>query len=482
MNHEFNTKLDADTTTKDGWSPAELRILLTVALGMMLVPLNSTMIAVALPVVITALKVGVASAGWLVIGYLVAMASLQPITGKIGDRLGHRRIVLVGLVCFGLISLGAALASNLWVLLLFRTLQAVAGALIIPNSVAIVREVVTEELRARAFGLIEAAVALAAALGPPLGGLLVEVAGWPAIFYVNLILVVPALLLGWRWLPPRVYSSGNSTRIDMVGAVMLAIVLVAIVGLLMSIGRSPDFLVVIVCSLVVMVIAIVFVIRESRHPEPMISLRLFSHRAFASACGSIGLGNLAMYTLLLSVPLLLAGRSESTSLQSGFILTSFSASVIILSPIGGQLADKFGRRLPSLIGFILMVVSMLPIVLLGTGIAIPILVSGLALFGAGTGLSMPGLRTTGVESASAREAGVAAGVYSTSRYIGSILGAAILVGFLGADHSNTSGLAVVFLIVLAAAVLATLVSLGLQPRPEAYSGEQDESSISTHQR
>ncbi len=481
MNHEFDAKIDADTTAKVGRPSAELLVLLTVALGMMLAPLNSTMIAVALPAEIDAFEVGVASAGWLVIGYLVTMASLQPIAGKIGDRLGRRRLVLVGLAFFGLVSLGAAVAPNLWVLLLFRTLQAVAGALIIPNGVAIVREVVPEERRARAFGLIGAAVAVAAALGPPLGGLLVEAAGWPAIFYVNLALVVPALLLGWRWLP-RVYPSGNSTRIDTAGAVMLAIVLVAIVGLLMSIGRGPNLLMVIVGGLVVIVIAIAFVVREIKHPEPIIPPRLFSRRAFASACGSIGLGNLAMYTLLLSVPLLLADRSESSSLQSGLVLTSLSASMIILAPIGGRLADKFGRRLPTSVGFTLMVIGALPIALLGTGIALPALIGGLTLVGTGLGLSMPGLQTTAVESVSAKEAGVAAGVYSTSRYLGSILGAAILMGFLGADRSNTDGLAVVFVIVLVAAALATLVSLGLQPRPEAYSGEQDESSISAPRR
>ncbi len=479
MNHEFDARIDANTTAKTGWSSAELLVLLTVALGVMLVPLNSTMMAVALPAVIEAFEVGVASAGWLVIGYLVAMASLQPITGKIGDRLGRRRLVLVGLAFFGIASLGAGLAPNLWVLLLFRILQAIAGALVLPNSVAIVREVVPEERRARAFGLIGAVVAVAAALGPPLGGLLVEAADWPAIFYINLVVVVPALLLGWRWLP-RVDPSGESTRIDTAGAVMLAIVLIATVGLLTSIGRGLNLLVGIAGGLAVIAVAIIFLVRESKHPEPIIPPRLFSSRAFASACGSNGLSNLVMYTLLLSVPLLLADRSGTSSLQSGLVLTSLWAPAIILAPVGGRLADKFGRRLPTSAGFTLMVLGVLPIALLGTEITLPALVGGLALVGTSLGLSMPGLLTTVVESVSAKEAGVAAGVNSTSRYLGSILGAVILVGFLGADRSNTDGLAVVFVIVLAAAVLATLVSLGLQPRPEAYSGEQDESSISAH--
>lgn len=122
-----------------------------------------------------------------------------------------------------------------------------------------------------------------------------------------------------------------------------------------------------------------------------------------------------------------------------------------------------------------MALGALPLALIGTGITLSSLVGGLALMGIGLGLSMPGLQTTAVESVSGKEAGVAAGVYSTSRYLGSISGTAILVGFLGADRSDTSGLAVVFVIVFAAAVLATLVSLGLRARPAAYSGEQGDS-------
>ncbi len=129
-----------------------------------------------------------------------------------------------------------------------------------------------------------------------------------------------------------------------------------------------------------------------------------------------------------------------------------------------------------------MALGALPIALISTGIALSSLVDGLTLVGIGLGLSMPGLQTTAVESVSGKDAGVAAGVYSTSRYLGSILGAAILVGLLGANRSDTSGLAVVFVIVFVAAALATLVSLGLRARPTAFSGEQGESSVSATER
>ncbi len=443
-------------------------VLVTVALSTMLAPLNSTMIAIALPRVVDAFDATIASAAWLVTGYLVAMASLQPIAGKIGDRFGRRRLVLVGLGMFGTVSLAAAVAPNLWLLLTFRGLQGMAGALIIPSGAAMLRDVIPAERRARAFGMIGAAAGVAAALGPFLGGVLVEAAGWRAIFYANLALVAPALLLARRWLP-RDALSGDDSRIDIVGAVMLAVVLGTFVWLLTSLSTGISPVVPAVAGPVVVALAVIFAIREARHPDPIIPPGLFRRRSFAAACGAIGLGNLAMYTLLLSVPLLLADRGGSSSSQTGLVLSSLSVPMILLAPVGGRLADRFGRRLPTSAGLALVVGGTLSPALTGAGIALPALIPSLALVGAGLGLSMPGLQTAAVESVASRQAGVAAGVFSTSRYLGSIVGATVLVALLGVDRSDLGGLAAVFVVILVAASLATLVSFGLGPRPETGS-------------
>ena len=180
---------------------SERATVITVALATMLAPLNSTMIAVALPHVIAEFGADIASAGWLVTAYLIAMAALQPVAGKLGDRLGRRRLILGGVAWFGLASMGAATASSLSALLFFRVQQAIAGAVALPNGAALLREVVPADRHAGRFGWVGAAIALAAAAGPTLGGLLVGNAGWRAIFYVNLIFILPALLLGWRSLP-----------------------------------------------------------------------------------------------------------------------------------------------------------------------------------------------------------------------------------------------------------------------------------------
>ncbi len=458
--------MDAYTTSEAHPSLAERLVVLTVALGTMLTPLNSTMIAVAMPEVMDEFHVGLGSAGWLVTAYLIAMASLQPVAGKIGDSVGRRRLVLGGLLCFGLASLAAAAVSHLWVLISFRVLQAVAGALIVPNGAALVGAVVPAARRGGRFGLIGAAVGLAAAVGPPFGSALITAAGWRAVFYGSLVLALPALAIGWRWLP-RDRATAARRQFDVLGAIMLPIILIVTVGLLMLTMRGTTPFVLVVGVPVVIMLAAVFLQWESKHPDPVLQPRLFRRRAFAAANGGIALGNLAMYTVLLSVPLLLASRHESSTLQAGLVLTAMTAAMIVVSPVGGRLADRFGRRLPTTVGLALLALGTVPMAVAGAEIMLPPLVIGLAFVGVGIGIATPGLQSTAVESVPTEEAGVASGIYSTSRYLGSIVGSAILAGLMGADRTDADGLSRVFVIVLMAASLATVISIGLRARPVA---------------
>jgi MFS family permease len=200
--------------TSAGAAPGERAVLLTAALGTMLMPLNSTMIAVALPDVVNDLDVSLSSTAWLVSGYLIAQASLQPLAGKLGDRLGRRPLILAGLASFALASLGAALAPSLAVLIAFRVAQAVTGALVFPNAIALVRELLPEARRGTVFGIIGSAIGLAAAGGPPLGGVLVALGGWRAIFLVNLPWVAVAIWLALRSVPRRLPATDRDASIS----------------------------------------------------------------------------------------------------------------------------------------------------------------------------------------------------------------------------------------------------------------------------
>lgn len=442
---------------------AERALLATVVLGTMLAPLNSTMIAVALPRLIEEFDTDVTNISWLVTAYLIAMAALQPVAGKLGDRLGRRPLMLGGLAYFGLASLSATIAPNLPVLVFLRVQQAIAGALILPNGAALVREVVPAQRRAAGFGLVSAAASLTAAAGSPLGGFLIGIFGWRAIFYVNLLLVLPALLLGWQTIPWH-HAEKGTRPFDLVGVVLLPAILAGTAGLLTQNHRSNTVLLLAFGSAVLVGVIALFLWHEKRHPDPVLPLRFFRHRAFASANGAVALSNLAMYVTLLALPLLLSHRKGWTSVEVGLVLAALSAAIVVGAPLGGRLADHFGRRWPTVSGLALFTLGLLPLALSSGQIGLPMLLVGLGLAGAGLGIALAGLLTAAVESLEPWEAGVASGVFSTSRYLGSIAGVSMLASLLSPMRSDVGGFGAVFLMVVVAALLSTLVSLGLHDR------------------
>jgi MFS family permease len=399
-----------------GWPAAERRLVAIAALGAMLVALNSTMIAAALPAIMAEFAVGIATAGWLVTAYLVAMASLQPIAGRLGDRLGRGRMILGGLVYFGLASIAATSAASFPLLVGFRVQQAIAAAMVLPNATALLREVVPADRRAGHYGLVGGAVALAAAAGPLVGGLVAGAAGWRAIFSVSLPLVLIALVLGWRSIPARAVERPRPP------------------------GRPG---------------------------------RLLRVPGFAAASGAVALSNLAMYSTLLAVPLLLARQSGWTSAAIGGAVAALPIATMATAPLGGRLADRLGRRRTTVLGLSMLTIASAPLALGVEALDPAGLVASLALGGAGLGLSTAPLQAAAIEAVDARDAGVAAGVFSTGSYLGSIAGSILFAAWLARAGADSTGFAGVFATVLVAALLSSLVSLGLSDQQPASSAGPD---------
>lgn len=382
-------------------------VLLSITLGSMLVPLNSTMIAVALPEIISAFGLDVSAAGWLVTAYLITMAALQLVTGQLGDRFGRRRFVLGGLIYFGIASLLAALSPGLLVLLLARVQQAIAGSILVTNGIPLAFEMVPENRRGRDLGMVNAVLVLAAAAGPPLGGLLVDLASWRAIFWANIPIVIAALLFGWPIIPEI----------------------------------KPH---------------------QSRSPFSWLEIpSLIRSRTFASANGAIMFSNLAMYVMLLAIPILMSTQSGWSSLQTGLMLAAMSVTMAVFSPLGGRLSDRIGRRMPSVAGTALLTLGVLPLAILGDHVNIPLLLACLWLTGIGLGLSSVSLQTSVLEAAELQQAGLATGISLTSRYLGSIVGSSMLALILGSAPIQVTNFRIVFVVVAIAAGTALLMSWGI---------------------
>src|SRR5680860_454438 len=282
--------------------PSHRLLLAAIAIGTMLAPLNSTMIAVALPDIQQAFDVSVTATTWLVLLYLVTMAIGQPIAGRMGDVYGRRTLYPFGLGLFAVASLGCAFAPSLPWLIVFRTLQALAGALTLPNGVAMIRDALPAERRGMAYGIIGLAAATAAASGPPIGGALVHAFGWSAIFWANVPIIGVALLLSMNILPRRLPVSGGKSPFDPLGTVLFAMSLGAIISI-PTILNADRWAVSILAGVISVVAGWLFVRRELTTPSPVIDVRLFRQPAFAAPCASVFLSNTVMYTTLLAMPL-----------------------------------------------------------------------------------------------------------------------------------------------------------------------------------
>jgi MFS family permease len=382
-------------------------VLAAVALSGTLLPLNSTMLAVALPDIASGTGGGLAASTWLVTAYVVAMAALGPFAGRLGDRLGRRRMVLAGLGGFAVASAAAGLAPSLAPLVAARLGQAVAGSLVFPNAIALLRDALPAGRRAGGFGILGSVVGAAAATGPVLGGVLVGAFGWRAIFLVNLPVVALAAALTLRALPaavaPAPADAGPATR-------------------------AGGWL------------------RPLRVP------------VFAAATGAVGLSNLTMYSTLLAVPVVLAGRPGWSPSTTGLALAVLSLGMVAVAPLGGRLADRAGHRRPAVAGLALLAAATAGLATMGA--APPAAGLVVALLGAGIGLGLAGapLQAAAVEAVDPGDAGLASGLFSTGRYTGSIVSAGLLAGVLGHGGAHAATL---FALTAATAAAAAVLALRL---------------------
>jgi EmrB/QacA subfamily drug resistance transporter len=445
---------------------SERWLLLAIGLGTTLAPLNSTMIAVALPNIQDSLGVSVSQTAWLVTIYLVAMAVGQPIGGRIGDLFGRRRVYLLGLLWFGVASAACAVAPSLEVLIIFRTQQAIAGALTFPNGAAMVRQAVSPERRGMAFGFVGMMTALAAAIGPPLGGLLVHSFDWRSIFWVN----VPIVALAWwanaRFLPASEPASGRArVPFDWVGSILFGATLSAFI-VVPSVVRADGIGLAAAAVLAAIVLGVVFVRWEQRRAHPMLDVQLFRVRTFWAACSSIAVSNCVMYSTLLAVPLFLDHVREENEQTIGLILAAMSALSALWGLLGGRISDQRGRWLPAVSGAIGLLIGVaLMAGVLDMAALWPIALA-LSVMGIGLGVQSAPVQTAAIEAAPMAKTGSAAGVYSTARYLGSVTGATILALVFSSNPTagDTSRFQMLFIGLACAAVVGIALNSLIAPR------------------
>jgi EmrB/QacA subfamily drug resistance transporter len=434
-------------------------LLLTVSLGGVLAPLNSTMLAVALPELRSDFDVGGAEIAWLVSAYLIAMAVAQPLGGRIGDQLGRAPVFRAGLIAFLALSLACAVAPTFALLMVFRTGQALVGAAAIPNGMAMLRESLPIDRLGRSGGFTGSAISISAAVGPLLGAALLELGSWRYLFLVN----IPLVGLGLFCLALLQYQ-GTGIRsklsLDVIGAATFAVLLVALTLLLNGLGGEESAVVLIAAAAVFVAFGVLFVRRQRSSSTPVAEWRLFRIRSYAASTFFILLGNFVMYTTILAIPFFVTDvLGREGKLSRGVLLACVSMPMIVLGPISGRVSDSLGRR-PLVIAGSLLLVTATAVLAIGISedASYAFLAGCLACLGVGMSLSFGPASAAAIESTPREQAGTAAGTNSMMRYLGSIIGTGVLGAVLntGADAPEIGVFHLIFgvLTVMAVAGLA----------------------------
>ena len=416
-----------DQTGRSPW-PA----LWALVIGFFMILVDTTIVSVANPAIKAALDPttnNLDNVVWVTSAYLLAYAVPLLITGRLGDRFGPRRIYLIGLAIFTLASLGCGLSSSLGMLIAFRAVQGVGASLMTPQTMAVITRTFPATQRGAAMGLWGATAGVATLVGPLAGGLLVDGFGWEWIFFVNLPVGVIGFVLAWILVPDL---ETHPHRFDMVGVFLSAIALFLIVFGLQEgehFDWAPWVWAMIAGGIVMMAL---FIWQQARtKSEPLVPLALFRDRNFSVA--NIGIATVGFTVTAMSLPMMFfyqLARGLSPT-DSALLLIPMAVLSGVLAPIAGRVLDRVDPRLLLVPGLLLTAIALFwYAALMNPDTPIWVFLLPSALMGIGQAGMWGPLATTATRNLQPRQAGAGAGIYNTTRTIGSVLGSAAIAAFM----------------------------------------------------
>ncbi|HEX4018157.1 MAG TPA: MFS transporter [Frankiaceae bacterium] len=416
-------------------------VLLATVLGSGMAQLDGTVVNVALPRIGNDLSVGLSSLQWVITGYTLTLAAFLLLGGGLGDRYGRRKVFMIGVMWFAVASALCAAAPNAPLLILARALQGVGGALLTPGSLAILQTSFHPDDRGRVIGAWSGLTGVASAIGPFVGGWLLNVSSWRWIFLLNLPLAVAVLAVGARHVPESrdVAAVG---RPDWAGGLVAAAALATLTYGLIE-GPAGHWKPATVLALVAAVALLAgFLLLESRRRQPMLPLGLFRSQQFVAANGVTFAMYGALSAFLFLVPVQLQTVAGYTPLAAGVSLLPLTVLMLLLSARSGALAARIGPRLQMSVGPILLAVGMLLLTRVGSdGNYLTTVLPAAIVVGLGLSTTVAPLTAAALSTVPAENAGIASGVNNDVARTAGLLAVAVLpalAGITGDDYRVAS--------------------------------------------
>ena len=414
--------------------------LLSAALGVMMVALDGTIVAVANPAIQSKLGASLADIQWVTNGYLLALAITLITIGKIGDRFGHRKVFLTGIVGFAATSaavgLSGTIASSISLIITFRILQGVFGAMLQPTALALLRNTFPVEKLNGAIGVWGAVIGASTAAGPIVGGLLVQHLNWETCFYINVPVGVIALAMGLlvlRETPPS--SAARSFDIPGIG-LLTAFLFLLVWGLIKApdygwaSGKAIAFFAGAVVALVL------FVVREARAKEPLLPLKLFRSVPLSAGTALVITLMFALFGAMFFMTFFMENVHGLGPIATGVRLLPMTGMLIVGAPLSGQVITRIGPRVPMVVGMLLAAVALFGLSRITMTSSLNDTIVWFAMLGLGLSPVMVGATEVIVGNASVELAGVAGGLQSTAMQVGGTIGTAVLGAVMSAKVNS----------------------------------------------
>lgn len=416
----------------------------TVCIGAFMAAVDASIVNVAIPELSRYFGAPASTAGWVLIAYLLTLATLLTLFGRLADMIGRRPLYTFGFLVFIVGSAACGAAPSMTFLIISRVFQAAGAAMLQANSVAIITATVSPNIRGKAIGIQGSAQAVGLSVGPAVGGALIALFGWRAIFYVNVPVgiigtVMAALIL------PKDKMLGGKTTFDWWGAILFS---PALVTLMMAVTEAPTLgwfsPEVIGLFLATVVLIAAFILREKRFRAPLVDVALFKIRVFTMGNVTGLLSYLVMFGVLFLMPFFFEKVSLFPSAIVGLLLTAVPIGMTVVSPKAGGLADRYGPRMLTTVG---MFVSALGAALIAFTISIHsdliVVVLGLLFVGVGLGMFTPPNNSSVMGSLPSTRLGVGGGILNMARSLGMAFGTAVsstlMAGFLLAYGGRMNG-------------------------------------------
>ncbi|MGG1660026.1 MFS transporter [Brevibacillus sp. NRS-1366] len=444
-------------------------LMISVGLGVLLNPLNSSMISIAIPRLQHVYGLDFTVVSWIIFSFYIASAIAQPVMGKASDLFGRRKIFLAGLIVSFVSSLLAPLSPNFGWLIVSRIVQSIGTSMMVAVGMAIVR-IHIKERQATALSVLSIFLSGAAAIGPFIGGVLIHWWDWPAIFAVNIPFVVASFLFAWRMIPKdeaaaSVLHSMSFRKwldlIDATGIVLFTVGLVALlVGLLSAKSSGHVSLGNIMVGLIGLVALGAFVRHELKTTSPFIPLRTFAkYPAMTWVNVQFMIVNVLFYALFFGLPSYLQMVRHVSEFHTGILMLTLGLCSLVASPIAGRWIDKSGPGPALLVSAILMTFGSVWIVTLDQSSPVISVCLALAAFGISNGLNSVGLQAALFQSSPKEIIGVASGIFNTSRYLGTIL-SSLLIGIIMGGTFSFGGFRLLGVFLTVIALLLVFMSWG----------------------